>query len=41
MECNSINGVLLRNEAVKQLILAKMADNNTCLANEKVVDFSI
>ena len=41
VECNTINDVLLRNKAVEQLILSKMAKNNKCLANAKMVDFSI
>ena len=38
--CNAINDVLLRNAAVEQLILSKMAGRNKCLANAKVGDFS-
>ena len=41
VECNTINGVLLRNETVERLILSKMGKNNKCLANAKMVDFSI
>ena len=41
VECNTIKDVLLRIEAVAQLILSKMGNNNKCLANAKVVDFSI
>ena len=41
VECNTIKDVLLHIEAVAQLILSKMGNNNKCLANAKVVDFSI